>query len=85
MNRKVILLLTALFLLVGSAFAEISSVDQLKQPGIKVGTELGCAVEQTIRKELHDAKLEQYNDKNLGYLDVANGRLDAFILKRRQM
>ena len=52
---------------------------------MKVGTELGCAAELTIRQELPEAKLEQYNDKNLGYADVANGRLDAFIFERTQM
>ncbi len=85
MKRWFVLWISVLFLLTGSALAEITSVEQLNHGGIKVGTELGCAAELIIRQELTEAKLEQYNDKNLGYVDVANGRLDAFIFDRIQM
>ena len=85
MKRWFVFLMTMLLLLGASALAEITSVEQLNHGGIKVGTELGCAAELTIRQELPEAALEQYNDKNLGYADVANGRLDAFIFDRTQM
>ena len=85
MKRWFVICMTMLLLLGTSALAEITSVEQLNHDGMKVGTELGCAAELTIRQELPEAKLEQYNDKNLGYADVANGRLDAFIFERMQM
>jgi len=85
MKRWFVIYMTMLLLLGTSALAEITSVEQLNHDGMKVGTELGCAAELTIRQELPEAKLEQYNDKNLGYADVANGRLDAFIFERTQM
>ena len=85
MKRWVFLWIAALFLLAGSACAEITSVEQLNHSGITVGTELGYAAELYIRDNLPEAKLTQYNDKHLGYTDVANGRLDAFIFDRRQM
>ena len=85
MKRWFVIWMTMLLLLGASALAEITSVEQLNRNGVKVGTELGCAAELTIRQELPEATLEQYNDKNLGYVDVANGRLDAFIFERMQM
>ncbi|MBQ3478145.1 MAG: transporter substrate-binding domain-containing protein [Clostridia bacterium] len=85
MKRWFVIWMTMLLLLGASALAEITSVEQLDRSGVKVGTELGCAAELTIRQELPEATLEQYNDKNLGYVDVANGRLDAFIFERMQM
>lgn len=85
MKRQFVIWMTMLLLLGASALAEITSVEQLNRSGVKVGTELGCAAELTIRQELPEATLEQYNDKNLGYVDVANGRLDAFIFERMQM
>ena len=85
MKRWFVIWMTMLLLLGASALAEITSVEQLNRNGVKVGTELGCAAELTIRQELPEATLEQYNDKNLGYVDVANGRLDAFIFERTQM
>ena len=85
MKRWFVIWMTMLLLLGASALAEITSVKQLNRSDVKVGTELGCAAELTIRQELPEATLEQYNDKNLGYVDVANGRLDAFIFERMQM
>ena len=85
MKRLFFLWLTLLLLLAGTAFAEITSIEQLNHSGIAVGTELGCAADGAIRKALPEARLEAYNDKNLGYADVASGRLDAFIFDRSQM
>ena len=85
MKRLFFLWMALLLLLAGTALAEITSVEQLNQSGITVGTELGCAADEAIRKELPEAQLEAYNDKNLGYADVASGRLDAFIFDRLQM
>ena len=85
MKRFCILWLAALLLTVGSAFAEITSIEQLNRDGISVGTELGCAADMLIREDLPNAQLQHYNDKQMGYVDVANGRLDAFIFDRLQM
>ena len=92
MMRRFSALLTALLCLLtvlpmaeASAQDVITSVEQLNRAGISLGTELGCAADLTIREKLPEAKLEFYNDKLLGYTDVANGKLDAFIYDRRQM
>ncbi len=85
MKRLFFLWTTLLLLLTGTALAEITSIEQLNHSGIAEGTELGCAADGAIRKALPEARLEAYNDKNLGYADVASGRLDAFIFERLQM
>ena len=85
MKRLVFLWMTLLLLLAGTAFAEITSVEELNRSGITVGTELGCAAGGVIRKGLPEARLEEYNDKSLGYFDVARGKLDAFIFDRLQL
>ena len=85
MKNRIILLMALLLLLTGTAFAEITSIEQLNEKGVNLGTELGSAGDITIRALLPNANLEHYNDKKLGYVDVANGRLDAFIYDRRQM
>ena len=85
MNRLLFLWMTVLFLMTGTALAEITSVEQLNHSGITVGTDMGSATDEAVRKELPEARLEKYNDKNLGYADVANGRLDAFIFDRLPM
>ena len=85
MKRRITLWLALLLLLTGAALAEITSVEALNRDGIRVGTEVDCAADGVIRELLPRAKLEAYNDKQLGYVDVANGRLDAFIFERKQM
>ena len=85
MKRLFFLWMTLLLLLAGTALAEITSVEQLNRSGITVGTELGCAAGGVIRKGLPEARLEAYNDKSLGYFDVARGKLDAFIFDRLQL
>ena len=52
MKRQFVIWMTMLLLLGASALAEITSVEQLNRSGVKVGTELGCAAELTIRQEL---------------------------------
>ena len=85
MKRWIILLAALWLALAGWALAEIISIEQLNRKGISVGTETGCAAWDVIREKLPAARLEPYNDKQLGYVDVAAGRLDAFIFERTQM
>ena len=79
----------ALFLLlpVFSACADepVTSLEQLKRPGIKIGVEQGSAAELTVRAEFPEADILYFNDNPSAYLAVAQGKIDAFIYDHKQM
>ena len=63
----------------------IMSRDQLNDPSIKIGVSTGSISESTVKEELPNAQLVYYDDKFLGYADVANGKIDAFVYDYLQM
>ena len=80
-------LLLILMLWTGSAFAEnaITSLKQLNAPGITIGVGQGDIAELVLKKELPLATLSYYDDKFMGYMAVAQGKINAFAYDRRQM
>ncbi|MBQ6419554.1 MAG: transporter substrate-binding domain-containing protein [Clostridia bacterium] len=63
----------------------ITSLDQLRKPGRKIGVMFDLIEFDTLKKDYPNAKIIAYNDNPLGYKDVANGRIDAYVYARREM
>lgn len=93
-KRKIItlliLLVTALGLCVlGGCRADkkeaISSFSQFTEPGVKVGVGINCPEEKSLQEDYPELEVVGYNDTKLGYKDVAEGRIDAFVYSRRQL
>ena len=80
----VLLLMTILPGLAACA-GEITSVQQLNSPEMRVGVDLGSAAEMTVREVLPKARIEVFNDTPSAYLAVAQGKLDAFVYDYNQM
>ena len=82
-----LLFLTLMLILTASANVKgpVRSIDQLNDPDVTIGISTGSATENSVRKEIPKAKLSYYDDKFLGYTDVANGKIDAFVYDQRQM
>ena len=64
----------------------ITSLEQLSEPGIKIGTGGKDLIEYTTLKEDYpDAEVIVYDDNRQAYKDVASGKIDAYIYSRREM
>lgn len=63
----------------------ITSLEQLNKPGVKIGVMFDLVEFDTLKKDYPDAEVIAYHDNPLGYKDVANGRIDAYVYARRQM
>ncbi len=63
----------------------ITSVTQLNDPSITIGVTTGTLSELSVAHELPRAKIASYTDVILGYMDVANGKIDAYVYDRVQM
>ncbi|MBQ6119003.1 MAG: transporter substrate-binding domain-containing protein, partial [Clostridia bacterium] len=96
MNRKMtiktaaaVLLLAALTALftgcAGKNSEAITSFAQLDKPGTKIGVMFDLIEFDTLKKDYPNAEIIAYNDNPLGYKDVANGRIDAYVYARREM
>ena len=70
---------------IACASAEIRSVSDLNDSGVKVGLSLGSAAEDAMRAEAPRAEIEYYTDNFLGYTAVAQGKLDAYVYDLAQM
>ena len=82
------LLLLASILFTGCAARQndgITSLSQLAEPGTRIGVPGSMLEWKTLQEDYPDAEVIAYSDNPLGYRDVANGRLDAFVYARRQM
>ena len=80
--------LAAACLCVGSAAAktgDYTSVAELNDPSVTVGVNTGSISELTVAAELPRANMAYYDDKFLGYEDVATGKIDAFVYDQLQM
>ena len=88
MKKHVFALLVLLALLCVSAACaegEITALSQLNDPVHTIGVSTGSVSERTVTEELPLAKISYYNDKFLGYADVAAGKIDAFVYDLAQM
>lgn len=83
-----VLLAMLLFLVTGcsgSSPKAITSLDQLSEPGIRIGVPGSVIEYDMLKREYPDAAVIPYTDNPLGYRDVANGRLDAYVYARVEM
>ena len=83
-------LLAGLLFIAGSAGAARDrsvpqSLEELNSPDRIIGISTGSVTEEYLQKEAPNASLGYYNDKFMGYTDVANGKIDAFVYDYRQM
>ena len=69
----------------GKKSEAITSLDQLSRPGAKIGVMFDLLEFDTLKKDYPDAEIIAYSDNPLGYKDVANGRIDAYVYARREM
>ena len=86
-KRLLFWLLTILVLTICAAKAEsvITSAEQLNSPGIKIGVSQGATAEPIVRKCLPQADIDYYTDNFIGYIAVAQGKLDAYVYDHTQM
>ena len=63
----------------------ITSFDDLKVPGMKIGVAYDLPEYDMLKSDYPDAEIIAYNSDELGYEDVASGRLDAYIYVRLEM
>lgn len=64
---------------------EITSFAQLSRKGTKIGVAFNMYEYETLKKDYPDATIIAYHDHPLGYEDVANGRIDAYVYARQEM
>ena len=86
-KRLLFWLLTILVLAICAAKAEsvITSAEQLNSPGIKIGVSQGATAEPIVRKCLPQADIDYYTDNFIGYISVAQGKIDAYVYDHTQM
>ena len=63
----------------------IISLEQLGEPGKKIGVPGDLLEFDMLQRDYPKAEVLAYNDKPLAYEDVANGRIDAFFYVRNEM
>lgn len=59
--------------------AEITSFDQLKEPGMKIGVSISTPEEAMLAEDYPDAEVIPYTELQLGIKDVENGRADIYV------
>ena len=64
---------------------EITSLEDFKKPGIKIAVPQNMIEYDMLKTDYPEAVVTGYNDNQLAYEDVANGRIDAFVYSRIQM
>ena len=82
------LLVLALCLLTGCTGREqnaVTSLDQLSEPGIRIGVPGSVIEYDMLKRDYPGAEVIPYMDNPLGYQDVASGRLDVYIYDRLEM
>jgi polar amino acid transport system substrate-binding protein len=86
--KILVLLALMLCLLTGCAGKEqrtVTSLDQLSEPGIRIGVPDSLIEFDMLKRDYPEAEIVAYGDNPLGYQDVASGRLDVYIYERREM
>ena len=82
----VALVVVALVAMVGQAVAdEIVSCRQLNDARYTIGVNQGSIQETYVRNELPEAEVRDYNDNQLGYTSVSQGKVDAYAYDLTQM
>ena len=69
----------------GKGQITVTSLDQLSEPGIRIGVAGNVIEFDMLKRDYPGAKVIPYADNPLGYQDVASGRLDVYIHDRLEM
>ena len=87
MKRMLLALLAVLLAWPHPAYAAgpFTSIEQLNQNGITIGTDTGNVAQIAVEQQLPNATIVYFNDSFTGYEAVAQGKVDAFAYDRRQM
>ena len=88
MTALTCILVLALCLLTGCSAKDgeaVTSLDQLGEPGVKLGVASDLLEYATLQQDYPEAEVIAYSDNQLAYEDVARGRLDAYVYSRREM
>ena len=83
-----ILLVLAMCLLAGCGTTDsgdITSIEQLNEPGRKIGMSDNTNDDKLVAERLPQAGVEYYQDAMAGYLSVSQGKLDAFVYGKLAM
>ena len=64
---------------------EITSKEQLNQPGMKIGVSTGSSSELLAEKEFPKATIVHLEENAIAYESVAQGKLDAYVFERALM
>ena len=81
-------ILLALFALSGcgsSDSGEITSIEQLKEPGRKIGVSAETSDDRFVKEVFPQAEIEYYKEEISGYTSVSQGKLDAFVFGKLTM
>lgn len=62
-----------------------NGLEDLKKPGTRIGVAIGLPEFEHLKQDYPAANVIAYSNNPLGYEDVSNGRLDAFVYARRIM
>ena len=82
------ILALALCLLAGCGAKEsapVTSLEQLNEPGRKIGMGDDTNDDKLVAERLPQAEVKYYQDAMAGYLSVSQGKLDAFVYGRIAM
>ncbi len=63
----------------------ITSIEQLKEPGRRIGVASDTADDQLVMKYFPDAQIEYFRDSIAAYTSVSQGKLDAYAYGRLAM
>lgn len=63
----------------------VAALDQLGEPGRKIGAPSDLAELETLKEDYPEAEVIAYDDYPLAYEAVRTGKLDAFVFARREM
>ena len=81
----VLILITCVFTGCANSGGGIYSLDDLKKPKAKIGVAYDLVEYDMLKRDYPDAEIITYNDNQLAYEDVSNGRLDAHVYSRIDM
>ncbi len=84
MKKSVLLFTFACVMLVftgckASNDSTLDSLSDLNKTGIKIGVSVSTPEEAMLKEDFPDAEIIPYSDFVIGYEDVSNGKIDAFV------
>ena len=69
----------------GNKEHDITSAEQLREPGRVIGVIAGTGDDESVQKDYPDAEIQYFNAFPSGYAAAAGGKIDAFVYVKVQM